>query len=104
LKSGDILLLRSDKQAVSTLQRSQNLLVLTELEQKKTNYKRMVATLGIVFLAMAVAAGGYMPIVLSAAIAVVLLIVLGILSPEEAYQAIEWKVIFMLAGVLSMGV
>jgi len=104
LKSGDILLLRSDKQAVSTLQRSQNLLVLTELEQKKTNYKRMAATLGIVFLAMAVAAGGYMPIVLSAAIAVVLLIVLGILSPEEAYQAIEWKVIFMLAGVLSMGV
>ncbi len=52
---------------------------------------------------MTVAATGVMPIVLSAAIGIILLIILGILKPEEAYQAIEWKVIFMLAGVLSMG-
>ncbi|MFM9951555.1 MAG: SLC13 family permease [Saprospiraceae bacterium] len=103
LKSGDILLLRSDKQAIHLLSQSKNLLILNEFEQKKTNLKKVIATLAIVFAAMAVAAVGIMPIVLSAAIGVILLIILGILKPEEAYQAIEWKVIFMLAGVLSMG-
>ncbi len=28
----------------------------------------------------------------------------GCISLEEAYQAIEWKIIFLLAGVLSLGV
>lgn len=32
-----------------------------------------------------------------------LLIMTRLLTPKEAYQAIEWKVIFMMAGVLSMG-
>lgn len=103
LKSGDILLLRSDKQAIRLLSQSKNLLILNEFEQKKTNYTKVFATLSIVFAAMTVAATGVMPIVLSAAIGIILLIILGILKPEEAYQAIEWKVIFMLAGVLSMG-
>lgn len=103
LKSGDILLMRSEREAISILRQSKNLLILTEFEQKKTNYTKVAATLSIVFAAMTVAAIGVMPIVLSAAIGVILLIILGILKPEEAYQAIEWKVIFMLAGVLSMG-
>jgi di/tricarboxylate transporter len=32
-----------------------------------------------------------------------LLIVLKFLKTEEAYRAIDWKVVFMLAGVLSLG-
>lgn len=73
------------------------------LNKKKVDLKKIIATLTIVFAAMTVAAVGIMPIVLSAAIGVILLIMLGIFKPEEAYQAIEWRVIFMLAGVLSMG-
>ena len=32
-----------------------------------------------------------------------MMVVLGILKPIDAYKAVEWKVIFMMAGVLSMG-
>jgi di/tricarboxylate transporter len=32
-----------------------------------------------------------------------LLVTTAIMKPKEAYEAIEWKVIFMMAGVLSMG-
>src|SRR5690606_6801840 len=32
-----------------------------------------------------------------------LLVVTSTLKPKEAYEAVEWKVIFMMAGVLSMG-
>lgn len=33
----------------------------------------------------------------------VLLVTTSVIKPKEAYDAIEWKVIFMMAGVLSMG-
>jgi di/tricarboxylate transporter len=49
------------------------------------------------------AATGFADIVISAMVGSLLLIVLGLVKPEEAYEAVEWKVIFMLAGVLSMG-
>src|SRR5690625_7514370 len=36
-------------------------------------------------------------------IGALLMILTGVLKPEEAYRSVEWKVIFMMAGVLSMG-
>src|SRR5690606_19204853 len=46
---------------------------------------------------------GLAPIVMSAMVGVLALLVGRVIDPEEAYKAIEWKVIFLLAGVLSMG-
>jgi di/tricarboxylate transporter len=34
---------------------------------------------------------------------VILFVLFKLLKPEEAYKSIDWKVIFMLAGILSMG-
>ena len=42
-------------------------------------------------------------ILISAMIGALLMVVTGILKPIEAYNSVEWKVIFMMAGVLSMG-
>jgi di/tricarboxylate transporter len=103
LKSGDILLIRAEKKVVRRLKKNQILLIFSELEQKKVDYRKVVFTLAVVFGIMLVSALGYMPIVLSAAVGVVLLITTRMLSPEEAYKSIEWKVIFMLGGILSMG-
>ena len=44
------------------------------------------------------------PIVVAAVVGAILLILLGCITLDEAYQAIEWKIIFLLAGVLSLGV
>ena len=44
------------------------------------------------------------PIVISAISGCALLILTGCLTMEEAYQAVEWKIIFLLAGVLTLGV
>jgi len=40
----------------------------------------------------------------AAIIGALLLIAAGCLSLEEAYEAIEWKVIFLLGGIISLGV
>jgi len=103
LRAGDILLLRSEKRVIRRLRKNQILLIISEFEQKKIDIKKVVVTFGIVGAVVLVSALNWIPIVLSAAIGVLLLIVMGIIKPEEAYKSMEWKVIFMLAGVLSMG-
>jgi len=49
------------------------------------------------------AALGVAPIVLTASTGALLLVLIGAVSSQEAYRAVDWQVIFMLAGVLSMG-
>ena len=104
LRSGDILLVRSEKKVMRRLVRNQLLLVISEMEQKKLDWRKILITLIIVGGVMVTAALEIVPILLSAAVGVIALILTGMIKPEEAYKSIEWKVLFMLAGVLSMGV
>lgn len=104
LRSGDILLIRSERSIIRRLKKNQTLLVISEFQPRQINYIRMTFTIAVVLGVMLLAAFKVMPILLSAAIGVSVLILSGTLKPEEAYKSIEWKVLFMLAGVLSMGV
>ncbi len=103
LKPGDVLLIRADEKTIRQLKSSEDLIVFSKLEHEKTDLKTTVPTLLISIGIILLAALNIMPILLSASIGVILLIGIKIITPEEAYKAIDWKVIFMLAGVLSMG-
>jgi di/tricarboxylate transporter len=47
---------------------------------------------------------GWVPIAISAIIGVSLMIITRCLTMEEAYRAVEWKAIFLIAGMLPLGV
>jgi di/tricarboxylate transporter len=103
LKTGDILLLRVNDEQYETINENRNFFIISETKTENFELKKAVPIIAIVALAIVSAAAGWLPIVLSASMATLLLIVLRFISPEEAYNSIQWKVIFMLAGVLSMG-
>ena len=52
---------------------------------------------------IAIAALGLFPIVIAALGGVVAMIATGCLRPSEAYEAVSWNVVFLLAGVLPLG-
>jgi di/tricarboxylate transporter len=54
---------------------------------------------GVVLLASL----GVMPIVTAATAGCAVLMLTGCLKPREAYQAIDWSIIFLLAGALALG-
>ncbi|WP_040279565.1 SLC13 family permease [Psychroserpens damuponensis] len=103
LKEGDMLLILGQEEEISNLE-SNNLIVrLSEYEKKKTNYKKAIPALLIGIGVILVASLNITSILISAMVGALLMVLLGILKPIEAYKAVEWKVIFMMAGVLSMG-
>lgn len=60
-------------------------------------------SVAIMIGAIALSAFGIMPIVASALLGCVALVVLRCLKPEQAYDGIDWRVIMLLAGVLPLG-
>lgn len=103
LREGDMMLLFASEKAISLLTKNKLLVTLSEYQGKKVDYKKAIPALLIVIGVVAAAAFNITSILISAMVGSLLLITLTILNPQEAYEAIEWKVIFMMAGVLSMG-
>ncbi|MCM8568966.1 SLC13 family permease [Gramella jeungdoensis] len=103
LKEGDMMLLFASEKAISLLTSEKLIVTLSEYQGRRVNYKKAIPALLIVIGVVSAAAFNITSILISAMIGSLLLVTLTILKPQEAYEAIEWKVIFMVAGVLSMG-
>ena len=52
---------------------------------------------------IALATAGLLPISIAALLGVCVLVVSGTISMAEAYESIDWKIVFLLAGSLSLG-
>lgn len=104
LQAGDVLLIRAAPEAMKYFHKSSDLLVITEMEEEeKERSQYMWPAILILAGVIATAALGLAPIVLTASAGALLLVLIGAITTQDAYRAIDWQVIFMLAGVLSMG-
>lgn len=103
LRAGDILLLRASEESIQQLMKSEDLLLLAENKTHRINKLQSILTIMTLAAIVILSAFKIFPIALAAVGGAVILIVLRSITPTEAYKAIDWKVIFMLAGVLSMG-
>lgn len=103
IKEGDLLLINGTKDEINELIKNKIVILLSELNVQKVNYKKAIPALLIAVGVVSAAAFNLTNILISSMIGCLLLVTTSILKPKEAYDAIEWKVIFMMAGVLSMG-
>lgn len=104
LEAGDVLLLQTPAEKMGQLQRHPAFLVVSELGLPEYRREMLIPALIIVAAVVLTAAFDILPIVVSAVAGAVLLIVTGVVSAKEAYDAVNWQVIFLLAGILSLGV
>ncbi|TYB78702.1 SLC13 family permease [Bizionia myxarmorum] len=103
LLEGDMLLVLGNKTDLENLENQKLVVKLSDYEKKQTNYKKAIPAVLIGVGVILAASLNLTTILISAMIGALLMVLTGILKPKEAYQAVEWKVIFMMAGVLSMG-
>lgn len=103
LSGGDSLLLTAERDHISEIQDDQSFVVVSEVDPQTTRRKRMPIAIGTLAAVIAAAAFHLVPIVVAAIAGVVVLLLTGCLNPQEIYKAIQWRVIFLLAGVIPLG-
>lgn len=103
LQVGDVLLVEASDDTVARLRQGNDLLVLAGGQKKARRDKRWIAAAAITAV-VAVAALQILPIAVAALIAVVVVITARCIDADEAYRAIDWPCLFLIAGMLSLGV
>jgi len=103
LLGGDVLLIEARRDFLDVLRNHEAFVMVSEVAQPEYRREKALVAVAIVGAVVVTAALGILPILVGAVAGAVLLVVTGCLHPEEAYHAIEWKVIFLLAGALSLG-
>ncbi|MDD5703181.1 MAG: SLC13 family permease, partial [Dehalococcoidales bacterium] len=103
LEFGDTLLLQGNKDDLMRLMNSPNVIVTNELSDLYIRKHRAVIAVLIFALVIIFAALGVFPIMISALLGAIMMVLTRCLTIDEAYQAIDWKIIFLLGGLLPLG-
>ncbi|MDO7172102.1 SLC13 family permease [Mariniflexile sp. AS56] len=103
LMEGDMLLVLGKKDDVRNLEEKKLAVMLSEYQKNKINFKKAIPAVLIGIGVVLAASLNITSILIAAMVGALLMVLTKILKPIEAYNAVEWKVIFMMAGVLSMG-
>lgn len=103
LQVGDALLLLGPRDRLQLLASDSDFLVLSPLGQEPPDTRRAPIAALIMAGVVASVMMGYAPISIAAVVGGSLMVLLGCLSMEQAYRAIEWRAIFLIAGMLPLG-
>ena len=103
LMPGDALLIDVPNDQIEHLTQQRVFLVVSRAGIPRFDWRNASKAVAIVIAVVVVAATGLLPIVAAAATGALMMVLSGCVSTEEAYGAIEWNVLFLLAGMLSLG-
>ncbi|MFM7615266.1 MAG: SLC13 family permease, partial [Synechococcales cyanobacterium] len=103
-KFGDLLLLQGPKQSFLGLQTTRELLVLEQRDAENLRQEKAGIAIAIVLGVVLISAFNITPILVAALIGVILMVLTGCLKPGEIYGAVRWDIIFLLAGLIPLGI
>jgi len=103
LRYSDSLLVLIPRQRLEQLRSSEDLLVLTELDLKLRRGRAWWLVFLVLPAVILLAATGILKISAGALVGAVVLLAAGVMKPQEAYRAVDWSVIFLIAAFVPIG-
>ena len=104
LRAGDALLIEVHRDRLQFLQGHDAFVVVSEVTTPEFRAEKVLPAVAVMATVVALPTLGVMPIGASATAGAIAMVLFRCLTLEEAYQAMEWKVVFLLAGVLTLGI
>ncbi len=104
LQVGDLLLVHGPAQSLSALADERGVVPLSEVESTAGTRPRALVAVGILVAVVAVAGVGVMSILQAALVGVVAMIFTRCVRLQEVYRELDWMVVFLLAGLIPLGI
>jgi di/tricarboxylate transporter len=104
LQAGDALLIEVRKENFTNFNESNDFVFINRIQVNTFKREKMIPSLVVLAGVVTVAALGIASIVVSSIAGAVLLVLMRTITLEEAYKAIDWRVIFLLAGAITLGI
>ncbi|MGW8369928.1 MAG: SLC13 family permease, partial [Gammaproteobacteria bacterium] len=104
LKLGDALLLMGPRDRLKLIREDPDFLMLTQAGDQAPDTRKAPLAAGIMLAVVFSVLVGWLPISVAAVIGATIMVLTQCLSMEEAYRAIEWRAIFLIAGMLPLGI
>lgn len=103
LEAGDSLLLQCGAKNVAEILKSPHLVVTNELTELYFREDRALIALGTLIGVLVLTALNILPVLYAAIIGSLVMVLTKCITIQEAYDAIDWKIIFLLGGILPLG-
>jgi di/tricarboxylate transporter len=103
LQFGDALLLQGPQHRVRDLQEGMDFLVLEPLDVEHFRRSKAPIAIATIILAVLLIIFADFHISMVMVIAAVLMVLTGCLSIQEAHESIDWRTVFLVAGMLPLG-
>ena len=104
LHFGDALLLYGKREKFLLLGQDPDFLVLTKIAQDIPRTEKIWISIGVFATVLLTVVLGWVPIYIAAVIGAACMVITKCLTMQEAYRYIEWKAIFLIAGMLPLGI
>ncbi|MFC3340099.1 SLC13 family permease [Paracandidimonas soli] len=104
LNVGDVLLMLTTEPEMGALRQDSNLIVLSERDAQPARGWRAPFALATMAVVITVSALGWLPISITALVGAVAMTLAGCLDADGVYDAIDWPIIILLAGLMPLGV
>jgi di/tricarboxylate transporter len=104
LQFGDALLLQGPPGRVRALQDGNEFLVLEPVEIRQDRRSKAPISAGIMLLVILLAMATELGIATAMVLGSVLMVLTGCLTMDEAYESIDWRTVFLVGGMLSLGI
>ncbi len=104
LDIGDSLLVLVNKQEVDDLSKTRDFVLLREFRELHYETRKIAISLAVLATVVVLAATGVLPILVSALSGALVLALLGCISLSKAFRSINWNILFLLAGMIPVGI
>ncbi|AHG02717.1 potassium transporter TrkA [Halobacterium sp. DL1] len=104
MRVGDTLLVQAPRDSIDRLSTSQDFIVAHEPDEPDYRSEKIPHAIAVIVGVVVAATVTPLHIVTTALGGVVAMVALGVLRPAEVYDSVDWNVIFLLAGVIPLGI
>jgi di/tricarboxylate transporter len=103
LEAGDVLLVRGTPEELQRLHRDRDLALLGAVDIPPRRVRKMKVAVGIMVAVVLLAAFNITTILVSSILGVVAMFLTRCMTPDEAYEDIDWMVLVLLGSIIPLG-